>query len=381
MTNKELSDSMDVLLNSYDTSAQFGEQASRREIILDEYEKSVLLTQAQDIILKSYFDARLNPQGEGFDDGTRRQVDFSSLIKVATLDILPNTKTITVKSVDIDWFDTGNTIEVTAQTDEVTNILIEVTNGSTLTFGKPLQNTVHLMIPIGVYNMFFTWSAFMQALASLKATVGGVETSLSTYFTFRYLGTNISLPTISDAGEAYNGEVKSEKEVPNDVVPFDDRGIIYQMPVNSKGITDVLFILNEQVVIDNNKYVVVPINYKEYDRMMSKAYSQPHKKQMWRLFQNLNTEFDVQSELIPKEQISSSVARKKIKYKIRYVKRPKPIILENLPNGLEIDGESEESPCELNPILHRDILNKAVELAIATRGGGTARQPQSQQQQ
>ena len=53
------------------------------------------------------------------------------------------------------------------------------------------------------------------------------------------------------------------------------------------------------------------------------------------------------------------------------MKRPQPIVLEDLPNNLEIDGVTIESECELNPIIHMDILNKAVELAIATRGGGS----------
>ena len=48
-----------------------------------------------------------------------------------------------------------------------------------------------------------------------------------------------------------------------------------------------------------------------------------------------------------------------------------------MPNGLEIDGESEESSCELNPIIHIDILTKAVELALATRSKA---QPQQGEQ-
>ena len=84
MTTKEFSDMFTTMLNSYNTQAEFGEQASHREIVLDEYEKSVILTQAQDIVVKSYFDKTLNPQNQGFDDSARRQVDFSSLIKIAT---------------------------------------------------------------------------------------------------------------------------------------------------------------------------------------------------------------------------------------------------------------------------------------------------------
>jgi hypothetical protein len=124
-----------------------------------------------------------------------------------------------------------------------------------------------------------------------------------------------------------------------------------------------------------SEYIIVPISYREYDREMSKPYGQPLKRQAWRLFQNNTTSFDFDSELIPRFNIQQSDIIEFI-YKIRYVRRPKPIILEDLPNGLEIENISTESSCELNPILHVDILNKAVELAFATRSKG---QPQTEQ--
>ena len=265
MTNSEFSDTFTTLLNSYNTQAQFGKQASDREIVLDEYEKSVLLTQAQDIIVKSYFDGTLNSQRQGFDDSSRRQVDFSSLIKVATL-----------------------------QTSESAN-----------------SN-------------------------------------------------------------------------------FDDRGILYDLPKKtsdtSTSSTEVLFILNEKLIFTpqensgfKQEFVIVPINYKEYDREMSKPYAQPLKKQAWRLFQNTAVGFDLKTELIPRWDYKKAVAENHgvFTYKIRYIKRPQPIILENLPDGLEIDGEKNMKSCELNPIIHMDILNKAVELAISSRGGAVSyRQPQ-----
>lgn len=135
------------------------------------------------------------------------------------------------------------------------------------------------------------------------------------------------------------------------------------------------------------EYVIVPISYREYDREMSKPYAQPLKKQAWRLFQNNTMGFDFDSELIPKfnvvqhiadpEQPGFNTGDVQLVYKIRYIRRPKPIILEDLPNGLEIDGETSESSCELNPIIHIDILNKAVELALATR---SRMQPQENEQ-
>ena len=245
MTNQEFSDQFDTLLNSYSSQAQFGEGASKQEIVLDEYEKCVLLTQAQDIVVKSYFDRKKNSTGDGFDDNEERQVDFSSLVTTAVL---------------------------TQSSDQTSK--------------------------------------------------------------------------------------------------FDDRGIIYDMPLRTGGSTDVLFILNERVVTDTDgfkkNYVVVPINYKELDREMSKAYGQPLKRQMWRIFQNPNTGFDIKSELIPNEKTLDNEDIEA--YKIRYIRRPTPIVLVDLPNGLSIDGVSDAQECELNPILHPEILQKAVEIALSTRG-------------
>lgn len=139
-----------------------------------------------------------------------------------------------------------------------------------------------------------------------------------------------------------------------------------------------------------SEYVIVPISYKEYDREMSKAYAQPLKKQAWRLFQNSSIGFDFDSELIPRHDVQEiihdsqfpgyTVGDVTLTYKIRYIRRPRPIILEDLPNGLEIDGVSTYSTCELNPIMHMDILNKAVELALATRGRMPAPQEETRRQ-
>lgn len=80
MTAQEFSDQFSTLLNSYGSQPAFGNADSRREIILDEYEKSVYLTQAQDAIVRSYLVKTTNQQGLGVDDDSLRQVDFSDLI-------------------------------------------------------------------------------------------------------------------------------------------------------------------------------------------------------------------------------------------------------------------------------------------------------------
>lgn len=238
-----MSNSFDALLNSYALTANFGEGSSKGTITLDEYEKSVLLTQAQDIIVKSYFTPKSNQVDGGFDDSERRQADFSSLIDVIEPEVAESNYT-----------------------------------------------------------------------------------------------------------------------------PYDDRSTVFKIDSTEYKI---LCILNEKVVISEGQYagtyVIVPIHYREYDRLMSQAYAQPNKKQMWRLFQNTNTNYDVYSEIIPHENIVGETLR----YIVRYVKRPAPLITADL-DGLQIDGESSATAnIEIPPVLHRDVVSKAVELAIATRGGRT----------
>ena len=55
------------------------------------------------------------------------------------------------------------------------------------------------------------------------------------------------------------------------------------------------------------------------------------------------------------------------KYKIRYISKPTPIILIDLPNDLSINGLSTKSECTLNPVVHRAILDRAVELAVISK--------------
>ena len=55
------------------------------------------------------------------------------------------------------------------------------------------------------------------------------------------------------------------------------------------------------------------------------------------------------------------------KYYVRYIRKIKPIILIDLPNGLSINNESKEAPCELHESIHSRILERAVSLAIQSK--------------
>ena len=80
MSNQELSNSLDTLLNSYNTQAAYGEQASKREIVLDEYEKSLFLTRAQEEIVVNLYNGR-NPYGVSFEGTEELRRYLEKLVK------------------------------------------------------------------------------------------------------------------------------------------------------------------------------------------------------------------------------------------------------------------------------------------------------------
>ena len=140
---------------------------------------------------------------------------------------------------------------------------------------------------------------------------------------------------------------------------IDDRSLVFSFP------TDVFVVVNESIKISNTlRLQVIPLRYDEYTRLMSKPYKRPLKNQAWRLINNgviasgASTKY-VEIILHNGETVPTGG------YKVRYVRVPKPIILTDLSgDGLTIDGQSAASTeCELDPILHEDVLQRAVELA------------------
>lgn len=54
-------------------------------------------------------------------------------------------------------------------------------------------------------------------------------------------------------------------------------------------------------------------------------------------------------------------------YSCRYIKKPVPIVLSDLTaiqNGISIEGITAETQCELDSSIHREIIDRAVELAL-----------------
>ena len=219
------------MLNSYSTQAQFGEQASKRDITLDEYEKSVLLTKAQEELVMSYYDGK-NIYGDSFEatEELRRQLD--SLVK---------TKVYTTQD------------------------MIEGTGVS--------NNSVFFQLPSDL--AFIT----MEQITYNDESLG-----------------------------CYNG----------------------------------------------SRINVQPTRQDEYNKIKNNPFRGATKYKALRLDAG-----DGIVEIISKYQVGN--------YLIRYVSKPEPIILEDLPDGLTIEGVSVATECKLNSILHKIILERAVLMALRAK--------------
>ena len=297
MTNQEFSNEFDILYNNVTSNQAPG---------LDEYEKSVFLTKAQDQIIKDYFDPRSNKVQSGFDESQRRQIDFSMILK-------------------------STSYEASAP--------FEVVEDNRLTEGlsncKTYEELVSLFDKSGVIT----------------------RNDLS------HLRQYCDFATVLEIGDQ---EQAFATILPFGVSSFDDRD-------NTKSVLlkePILMFINESLVVKRNgtetKLVVLPISYVEYTRLMSKPFKRPVKSQAWRLLDSSGGAKRVELLVGPSDRI--------IKYSFRYIRRPKPIVLGNL-DGLSIEGDngSSQTPsstsCELDPILHQEILQRAVELAKAAYTG------------
>ncbi len=142
--------------------------------------------------------------------------------------------------------------------------------------------------------------------------------------------------------------------VNNTATKFDARSTAYDMP------DDLFITINEQITSNasgiNSIYTVLPITFDEYGKLMQKPYKYPTKNTAWKLMTSENV-----AEIIGRFEGTPA-------YKMRYIKKPKPIILVDLntiDSSLSIDGISTATQCELSEHLHDEILQRAVEIAKA----------------
>ena len=112
---------------------------------------------------------------------------------------------------------------------------------------------------------------------------------------------------------------------------------------------------SEDACLNGKILDVIPVTQDEYLRIKRNPFRGCNSRRALRL--------DVSDNVI--EVVSKyNVAQ----YYARYLRHPNPIILRSLPNGLSIDGESDYMECELHEALHQKVLDRAVLLALQSRG-------------
>lgn len=316
MTNQEFSNEFDVLYNNITSNQAPG---------LDEYEKSVFLTKAQDEIIKSYFNPRLNKTQEGFDGNERRQIDFSMILKSK---VIYPTNVVRSRNFELSTYN-GN---------EYNNEQLKDTE---LTFTVPYNK-----IPVKINN------------ASVHNNTVSIYVD-KPYELLKYIDTNYHTFQIP--------EDQSHQEFSITIGDYDWNNPQFDTRENTKSVSlpsDILMLINEYAGVirdgENKRLVVIPISYTEYSRVMSKPFKRPLKNQAWRLLEG--TGDNKLADIIIGTNDTLRV------YGIRYLKRPRAIILTAL-DGVTLDGKTTEQTCELDPILHPEILQRAVELAKAAYTG------------
>ena len=124
----------------------------------------------------------------------------------------------------------------------------------------------------------------------------------------------------------------------------------------------------------SNELIVIPIKDEEIQRLSSKPYKEPFKGYGYLVDNSTTTK---NYEII----VGKSEINKDYSLYMRYVKYPSPIILVDLScietefglesNTLSINGIRAATECKLNPEIHKEILDRAVNLAKVHFEGDT----------
>ena len=305
MLISEFSDQFDVLYNNITSNQAPG---------LNEYEKSLFLTKAEKEIVKNYFTAssKGNTIGQGFDDSAKRQADFSILMKTAICGHATVGGNITVSVKKYTCTSGDNSM---------------VLRAAQINF---IKDNATYAVANGTYNITNTSGVITITVGSDTVTVIGYPYS--------------------------TGSIKVEDESQTLLSGrLDDRSDVFIFP------SDTFIVVNESIKTTEGRYLqVIPLRYDQYTDYMSKPFKYPLKNQAWRLMNSGSVSQGAATKYV---EIITNTWDTIGAYNIRYVRVPRPIIVAEL-GDLSIDNESHQSTeCEIDPILHEDILQRAVELA------------------
>lgn len=357
MTLEEFSTEFDVLYNSITSNAAPG---------FNDYEKSVLLTLAQEELIKSYFVANNNTTGVGLDGSQKRHYDFSTLIKVKTLNNIINS--IWTTGVDVPVFnkDANNIFLVPNDVFLVLNEYLTVKNNSYTVFPISYDSYNLLMSkPFPYPNKRQAWrldSSINGEIAATKIVHVSDDKDISskniTFESIYHKPLNIEINikngnilsdfvVVSESKEAVNITLNLRNTVNNDMVDISDYMFQLMNPntLKTKG-------LNKYIKPLNQDYSIASIG-----KIGTYKAEIPAVTDLQGNYKNVGI-FNI--IYYPKETPLDT------SYTIRYVKVPRPIILSDLTDlELSIRDRREQSTCELPDEMHPEILKRAVELAKA----------------
>lgn len=358
MTTQEFSNEFDVLYNNIMSNQAPG---------LDEYEKSIFLTKAQEELVRDYFNSRNVKNAQGFDDNQKRQYDFSTLLSSITLpDFIDTYIALSVLNNTIIYntiFDSRAKIYI-APSDLflVINESIEDSakrRYSVLPISYDEYNRLMLK-PYGFPLKRQAWRIISDRTSSLVGWGGKQVDSATFLFKSKYFKTiniriritdnndNVAKPTVTEGDTI----VKIFMYIPiNNLVKYWSTYLMDDIRLKKAGL---------------DKYIYPP--NQPTGNFPSSGLTEP-------------TSFTIsiapaimESGEVVSAPIFEIIGRftGDIEYKMRYIKTPKPIILANLSDiqeGLSINGYNTVTECELPLNTHQEILQRAVELAKASYQG------------
>ena len=322
MQLEEFSNEFDILYNNVMSNQAPG---------LTEYEKSVFLTRAQDDIIKAYFNPKLNKTQEGFDGNERRQIDFSRLMRTVECKELPSKYTTTflhsgtnIKSYAIPsdiLLYINEAIIAIRDTRSVRLIIVpldytEYNRLMSKAYKRPLKNQAWRLIAIGRTSIIETdYNKIVAAICS-----DPVYTNVDKEIILNTI--NGKSLKVENNGLRVGKEYLNHEGSTSATISSADK---FNLPATETTLTS---------LIEGTSPADIPVS------PISSVQIIPG----------------------PNDTIT--------KYIIRYVARPTPIILTDLKTEeLTIDGYSTKLDCALDPILHHEILQRAVELAKAAYSG------------
>ena len=358
MTLEEFSTEFDVLYNSITSNAAPG---------FNDYEKSVLLTLAQEELIKSYFVANNNTTGVGLDGSQKRHYDFSTLIKVKTLNNIIDS--ILTTGVDVPVFnkDANNIFLVPNDVFLVLNEYLTVKNNSYTVFPISYDSYNLLMSkPFPYPNKRQAWrldSSINGEIAATKVIHVSDDKDISSK--------NITFESIYHKPLNIEINIKNGDYLSNFVVVSESKEAV-NITLNLSNTAN-----NDIVDIHNYMFKLMDANtlkrkgLDKYIKPLKQDYSITSVGKIGTYKAEIPAVTDLQGNYknfgifniiyYPIEIPSFNVS-----YTIRYVKVPRPIILSDLTDlELSIRDRREQSTCELPDEMHPEILKRAVELAKA----------------